>query len=311
MKVQLGSAVMIVAVGAVLASAQERPVRRITLPTLVEAVAFAPDGETLTVWDPGGLSRWNTETGRQVGREPVFAKACERVRALPRADGRVIGVNCRSRILFFDVPTGRALGEWKLPDKETAALFTAAANGSWTAIVMPGATAVVALGELSGGKAGVELRAGSEVEQLSFSADGTRLIVGTSKGLEVREVPGGALQRTVEGPASHAISADGRLIAVVADTGARLIDAGTGDVIRQLEGRVSRLQFGANDTRLVGWTNQRLKVWDVATGAARLTLASDEFVGAAISADGTRLATITLDRRGDSTTSTISVWRLP
>ena len=314
MKSQLWGVMFAVALSSAAASAltqeQERPLRRITLPALVQAVGFAPDGQTLTAWDPAGLSRWVVETGRQVGREPVFAKACERVTVLPRASHGVIGVNCRSRLLFFDVATGRGLGEWKLPEKQTAAIFAAAANGRGTAIVMPGATTIVGLGDLSGGKPGVELQVGAEVEQLSFSADGNRLAVGTSRGVEVREVPGGALLRTLEGYASHAISADGRTIPIVTDAGARLVNAETGETIRNTEGRVSHLQFGPGDALLVGWTNQRLIVWEVASGARRLVLNADEFVAAAISPDGTRLATLSLDRRGDATTSTIAVWRL-
>ena len=301
---------MVVAVGVTLA-AQERPLRRITIPTLITAVGFAPDGQTLTAWDPGGLSRWNAETGRRVGREPVFAKACERAAALPRAANGVIGVNCRSRLLFFDVSTGQPLGEWKLPEKASAATYTAAAGGKAVAIVMPGATGVVELGDLAGQRPGARLQIEGEVEQLLFSASGDRLSVGTAGGVRIYEVPGGALLRTIEGPAAHAISGDGKTVAVVSDRGVRLVEAGTGTEVREMQGRVSHVQFGPSDRLLMGWTNQRLIVWDVATGAQRLVLNTDEFVGAAISPDGERLATISIDRRGEATTSTIATWRLP
>ncbi|CAN5819395.1 hypothetical protein BH24ACI5_BH24ACI5_24690 [soil metagenome] len=295
-----------------LSSAQERPLRRIPVPALITAVAFSPDGETLLAWDPAGWSRWDIASGRQRGREIVFAKACERVLALPRSqDGRVIAAQCRNQLLFFEVATARSLGEGQMPDKQTAAMYTASANGSLAALVMAGATDTVVVGAMADGVAGTALRIGSEVEQLTLSASGTRLTVGTSQGVQVRELPGGTLLRTIEGSAAHALSADGRQVAVLSDRGARLFDADTGHLTRDVEGRVSHLRFSDDGTRLVGWTNQRLILWDVATGAQRLALESDEFVAAAVSPDGQRLVTVSLERRGDRVSSIIGVWRVP
>lgn len=291
--------------------AQERPLRTMTVPTLVTTVAFSPDGETLTAWDPSGFSRWTAANGRLTGREPVFAKACERAPVLPRsANGRVVAANCRNRLVFFEAATAAPLGELALPDKQTAAVYSASANGKAAAIVPAGEIDTIRLGDLTGGTP-AELRIGQEVAQLTFDAAGTRLTVGSWQGVEVREVPGGELLRTLKGQGSHALSADGRLVAIVSGPGATLFDAASGDTIREVEGRVSHLRFGGGASRLVGWTNQRVVVWDVATGAQRLVLTGEEFVDAAISPDGSHLATVTLNRRGERTTSTLAVWRLP
>lgn len=303
---------VLVAAMAAHAGAQERPLRRISIPALVTTAAFSPEGERLLAWDPAGWSGWDAASGRQQKREAVIAKACSRASTFPRSeDGRVVGVHCRNRVLFFEAATGRALGERPLADKQTAAMYTAATSGATTAIVMAGATSTVLVGAMAGGGAATDLRIDGEIEQLTLSADGTRLSVGTPAGVEVRELPGGAPLRTFEGRAAHALAADGRRLAVIADGGAKLFDVETGQMLRQVEGRASHLRFSPDGRLLVGWTNQRLIVWDVASGAQRLALTGDEFVAGAVSPDGTRLATVGLDRRGEQTTSIIAVWQLP
>jgi WD40 repeat protein len=307
--VPLAAALLVAIV--VSAAAQERPVRRIVIPALVTAIAFAPDGETLVAWDPAGWSRWDAASGRQRDREAVIAKTCQRVSVLPRSeDGRVIAAQCRDRLVFFDVATGRALGERRLPEKTTAAVYTASLDGKATAIVMAGATDTVRLGDLAGGTE-TEVKVGSEVEQLLLAANAARLTVGSWRGVEIRETPGGKLLRSLEGQAAHAMSADGKTVAVLGGQGAVLFDAESEERIRDLEGRVSHLRFSPDGRLLVGWTNQRVVVWDGASGAQRLVLTSDEFVSAAVSPDGRQLATVSLERRGEGTSSLIAVWRLP
>ncbi len=150
-----------------------------------------------------------------------------------------------------------------------------------------------------------------EVEDLSLSSSGHRLSIGTIKGVEVRESAGGKSLGTFEGRASHALSSDGRLLAITSDRGAQIFDVETGTRLAEAEGRASSLRFSPDGKRLVGWTNQRVIAWDAATGAQQLVLKSDEFVDASVSPDGTRLVTVSLDRRGEATTSVLAVWRLP
>jgi len=305
-------ATFVTAATAALTAAQEqKPIRRFTVPTLVTTVTFAPDGATITVWDPAGWSSWDAAAGRMRGREPVIGKSCERTSALPRsADGRVVAAQCKDRLFFFDAASGRALGGRQLPEKQTAVTYIASADGSVTAIVLAGATGRVTVGGMSSGPS-TDLQIEGEIEQLSLSSSGHRLTIGTVRGVEVRELPGGKLLRTLEGRASHALSADGRFVAVASDRGAHVFDVESGQRLREIEGRVSSLRFSPDAKRLVGWTNQRVVAWDAASGAQQLVLTSDEFVDASVSADGTRLATVTLDRRGEQTTSVVAVWKLP
>ena len=290
---------------------QGRPVRRITVPTLVIGVAFSPDGQMVTAWDPAGWSRWDARSGRRLGREPVIGKACEGAAVLPRLSGGVVSAHCRGRLLFFDAASARALGERRLPEKQTAALYTASSSGTATAIVMSGATDTVALGPMAGNEPATSVRVGHEIEQLTLSAPGTRLSVGTINSVQVREVPGGTLLQTFEGSAAHALSADGRLLAMVSDRGARLFDTDSGQMLREVDGRVSHVRFSPDAQLVIGWTNQRLFLWNSATGTPLLTLTADELVAAAVSADGLSLVTVSLERRGEGTSSTIEVWQIP
>jgi WD40 repeat protein len=240
----------------------------------------------------------------------VIAKACERASVLPRSeDGRVVAAQCRDRLLFFEVATGRTLGDRRLSEKQTAVVYAASLNGKASALVMAGATDTVHLGGLASGT-DTAVKVGSEIEQLTLDADGSRLTVGSWRGVQIRDAPGDTL-RSLEGQASHAMSADGRTVAVIGGPGARLFDGETGERLHDLEGRVSYLRFSPDGRLLVGWTNQRVIVWDATTGAQRLVLTSDEFSGAAVSPDGRQLATLSLQRRGEGTSSLIAVWRLP
>lgn len=297
---------------AVGASAQEqKPLRRFSIPTLVTTAAFAPDGATITAWDPGGWSSWDAASGNRKGREPVIGKGCERTSALPRsADGRVVAAQCKDRLFFFDAATGRVLGERPVAENQTAAMYTASANGNVVAIVRAGATNTVMLSGIAAGPS-TDLQVDAEVEELSFSSSGHRLSIGTIKGVEIRESPGGKSLRTFEGRASHSLSGDGRLLAVASERGAQIFAVESGERQGTVEGRVSSLRFSPDGKRLIGWTNQRVVVWDAATGAQQLILKSDEFVDASISPDGTRLVTVSLERRGESTSSMLAVWRLP
>ena len=292
---------------------KQRPLRQFNVPTLVTTVTFGPDGALLALWDPAGFSTWDPASGRLKGREPLIARSCERSSVLPRSpDGRVVGAQCRDRLYFFEAATGRTLGDRQLPEKQAAAMYTASADGAVAALVMAGETSKVRVGRLAAGSAApADLNIDGEVEHLSLSSSGNRVTIGTVKGVEVRDLPAGGPLRTLGGRASHALSADGRLLAIASDSGAQLFDADSGQLLREMEGRATSLRFSPDGKRLVGWTNQRVVTWDVASGAQQLVLTSDEFVDASISPDGGRLATVSLDRRGEGTTSIVAVWRLP
>ena len=292
--------------------AQERPTRRFTIPALVTAVAFSPDGKAVVAWDPAGWSTWDGESGRRTGREPVLAKACGRAPTLPRSeDGRTVGASCGGRLILLDVASTRTVGEWKLGDKQTPILFTATPDGSLGAAVIAGATGTVEVSDRSGGKPIAMLTTAEEVEHLAFAPGGKAIATGAITGVRLWSLPDGRETAHVEGGSTFAFSPDGQVVAVARPRGVALADAASGAVRRELQEPSTLLRFSGDGSRLAGLNNQQVVVWDTDSGAERLVLKADEFIGAALSADGLRLVTLSRELRGESVGSTIAIWRVP
>lgn len=276
------------------------------------AVAFSPDGTEIVAWDPAGFSRWNVETGRRTGSEPVFAKACDGTPTLPRSeDGRTIGVNCRGRLHFFDLRTGRPLGAWQIPKDRGVALYAPSPDGRLAAIVMAGTLDVVEIRQLGGDGQDTSIRIDAEVEHLSVAPGASRLGVGTFRSVVVRQLPDGKLLRTIDGRSAHAFDEDGTHIAVETGSGATIVDLQRAAPLRDVDGRVSHLRFGGGGQLLAGWNNQSVFVWDLSSGARRMTVSGEEFVSAALSDDGVRLVTASLERRGGGAAAVLEIWHVP
>lgn len=280
-----------------------------TIPAPVNVIAFAEDGRAVVAWDPAGYSIWNLESGRVARREPVFAKACGRTAALPRSeDGVTVGVNCRGKLLFFEVATGKPLGEWTLGESRASAAFAVAPDGSFAAVVIAGALDTVDILDRTG-TSQVKLKASQELEHVSISADGAHVAAGSSGGLEIWSMPEGRPVATIEGLGPHAFGRDSRSIAVTRGSDVGVHAVADGALIRRLNGTANDVRFGS--THVVGWTNQQVVVWDAEAGAQRLVLKSDQFVTAAASPDGARIATISLELRGDAASSILAIWPMP
>jgi hypothetical protein len=300
------------ALGVAVPAAQERPIRRITIPALITALSFSPDGKSVIAWDPAGWSSWDAESGRRTGREPVLGKACGRVATLPRSeDGRTIGASCDGRVILFDMATTKSTGEWKLGESRTPILFTAAEDGSAAAAVIAGATGTLEVFDRSGGKPIAALTTPEEIEHAAFAPGGRALGTGGITGVRLWSIPGGKEAARVEGGATFAYSPDGKTVAAARPRGAVLVDAGTGAVRRELTGPSTMLRFAGDGSRLAGLNNQQVVVWDADTGGQRLVLKADEFIAVALSPDGLRVATLSRELRGESTGSTIAIWRVP
>ena len=292
--------------------AQERPIRRVTIPALITALAFSPDGTSVVAWDPAGWSSWDAESGRRTGREPVLAKACGRVATLPRSeDGRTIGAGCDGKIVLFDVATTKSVGQWTLGEGRTPILFTAATDGSVAAAVIAGATGTLEVLDRSGGKPVAVLTTPEEVEHAAFALGGKAVGTGGITGVRFWSLPDGKEVARIDGGATFAYSPDGGTAVVARARGAALVDAMTGAVRREVTGPSTMLRFSGDGSRLAGLNNQQVVVWDADTGAQRLVLKAEEFIAVALSPDGLRVATLSRELRGESTGSTIAIWRVP
>ena len=308
----VAAAFALVATIAAFPLAQERPVRRISIPGLITTIAFSPDGKSVIAWDPAGWSSWDAESGRRTGREPVLGKACKRVATLPRSDdGRTIGAICDGRLVMFDVASTASLGDWTPGEKETPIVFTAAPDGALAGIVMAGATGTLKIIDRAGGKPVATLSTPEEVELASFAPAARLVATGGITGVRLWSLPDAKETARIDGGSSHAFSPDGKVIAVARARGAVLADATTGSILRELQGPSTQLRFSGDGGRVAGLNNQQVVVWDSDTGTPRLVLKADEFLSVALSADGLRLLTLSRELRGESTGSTIGIWRVP
>ena len=308
----LAAACCVVALAAVVPEAQERPVRRINIPALITAVAFSPDGKSVIAWDPAGWSSWDAESGRRTGREPVLARACKRVATLPRSeDGRTIGANCDGRLVMFDLATTASLGEWTLGPSETPVVFTASPDGALAGIVIAGLTGTLQVVDRSGGAPIARLTTPEEVELASFASGAKLIATGGITGVRLWSLPDAKETARIDGGSSHAFSPDGQVIAVARSRGAVLADVATGAIRREIQGPSTQLRFSGDGRRVAGLNNQQVVVWDVESGGPRLVVKADEFLAMALSADGLRLLTLSRELRGQSTGSTIAIWRVP
>ena len=291
----------------------DRPIRTTATRALVHLAAFAPDNSAVNGWDSDGYARWDPATNKVLERQPVIAKACGGKRAplLPRSeDGRILGVNCAGKVIFFDMTTAEQRGELTFDPKQTPTIYTQSPAGTVIATVAAGATATIQVVDARNGQR-VVIENQQEVQQLSFSPSGSVLVTGAVDGVRVWQLPEGKLLRTIAGGTFHALSADSQLLAMERGRDVAIVELATGTVTRTLPGTVSQLRFSHDGRLLAGWNNQQLTVWDVATGTVRLTLKASQLVAVALAPDARHLAAVAMELAGGGAQTTIGVWKLP
>ena len=292
----------------------DRPIRTTATRALVHVVAFAPDNVSVTVWDANGFARWNADTNKVLERQPVIAKACGEKRAplLPRSeDGRSVAVSCAGKLVFFDAGSGASRGELKVDPKQMPTVYTASPEGGLIATVAAGATSTINVVDGKSGERRAQIQNEQEVQQMSFSTSGDRLVTGAVDGVRVWQLPDGKLLRTIPGGTFHAISADGQTLAMERGRDVAIVELATGTVKRTLPGSVSQLRFSHDGTLLAGWNNQQLTVWDVAGGSVKLTLKASQLVTVALAPDAKHLAAVAMELAGGAAETSIGVWRIP
>jgi eukaryotic-like serine/threonine-protein kinase len=144
-------------------------------------------------------------------------------------------------------------------------------------------------------------------ESVSFSRDGSRVLIVCSNTAKVLDAATGVESLVLRGHASSvqkaSFSADGSRIVTASDDGtAKVWDASTSAESLTLSGHsasVQRASFNPDGSRILtaGWDNTA-KVWDGRTGALILSLKghSDACFGASFSPDGPRIVTASNDR---------------
>jgi WD40 repeat protein len=277
----------------------------------VQALAFAPDEQTLLLADQGGaLRRYEVSTGR-----PLPAAKLPPLAAVTGAafspGGKTLAFACVAgfnQATVYDTATGKSSFDVKTdalvyalafaPDGQTLAVGTGSVQREG---------AVHLFDAVTGRQRAVLPGHRNHVVSLAFSPDGGTLASGSGdRTVKLWEVTTGQEQRTLDGfPAAVTcvvFTPDGRRLAVASGTTLSVRDADGGGELQQFQtyqrqvagmafspdGRRLATAAGPDDTSRGGG----VKLWDLNTGQELLTLsgATDAAGAIAFSRDGKRLA---------------------
>lgn len=292
----------------------DRPIRTTSTRAPLQQAAFNADNTTLNGWDAYGFARWDPESNKTLDRQPVIAKACEKNKGpvLPRSeDGRTIAANCAGKLVFFDMATGEARGEFTYDPKQIPTIYTQSPNGALMAAVGAGNTSAIQIVDAKSGQRGALIQNEQEVQQMSFSTAGDLLVTGAVDGVRIWRLPEGQLVRKIPGGTFHAITVDAQTLAMERGRDVALIDVASGAVKQTLPGMVTQLRFSQDGSVLAGWNNQQLNVWDVATGKPRLSVKASQLVTVALSNDAKLFAAVAMEYGGGGAQTSVGVWRIP
>jgi eukaryotic-like serine/threonine-protein kinase len=287
-----------------------------------QELALSPDGRFLAAggeWQGQGqpkgaagpkdfsLHLWDAATGAAL---PPLEGHTGRVAALAFSDdGRLLASASRDGTArTWDPAAGKQLQAFEWPDKKPPTGGAVAFEPGGRRLVWA-ADGRVIFWDLATGAAALSYPA--DCRSLAFSPDGRKLAVLSEVGIRVLDAAKGretaALQGNCRGVRSFTFSPDGKRIATAhfLEGRLRVWDAHTGEelvAVRAGEG-MHRVAFSADGRQLIGVGQYRIHVWDAATDPGVCAA----FRGSgllAISADGTRLASVDL---GD----TVHVWDVP
>jgi RNA polymerase sigma factor (sigma-70 family) len=249
--------------------------------SLVNALAFSPDGKTLfTASRNKAIRLWDVATGTERGRLSGKHHGFDRVAFSPDRRTVAVGGWLDGTLHLRDVATGK---EGRMLGKHGQRVRGLAFAPDGKALVSGGEDETAMLWDLAGGK---EIRRfpklGFIPSLFVFSPDGKKLVVGgdTNRGafvggrsFRLLDVATGKLLRKVE--SSHvvhgvAFSPDGRLLASVEDGLIRLWDVAAEKEIRSMQVE-HPLNYGpafSPDGRLLatGGEDSVIHLWETATG---------------------------------------------
>lgn len=248
-------------VNVLLAGTEPQPVR-VAHRSVVEALAFSPDGKTLASGAFQEVTLWDLATGLPARRLTGFA---HRIAALAYSpNGRYLAV-------AGGAPAEE--GEVKLLDATDGRVVTD----------LKGAHSDTVLG-------------------LAFSPDSARLATGSAdRTVKVSELPGGKLLRKFEGHTGYvqdvAWSRDGKVIASAgADPSVKLWDFGRGEQLQTLSGHaapVARVSFLGDGPLIASAAGDgTVRIWNTETGKPVRMISAGGYLSAlAASPDGAFLVT--------------------
>ncbi|MGH3012196.1 MAG: toll/interleukin-1 receptor domain-containing protein [Gaiellaceae bacterium] len=264
----------------------------------VASVAFSPDGELLLTADRNAARLWEVESGRPTGVFPghespvngaAFDEQGEHV-AVARDEGGIeIWSVAREEVV------GRLQGD-SLGDN--AVRFATREGRSW--LLSAGLSGTTHIYDVAEQRRIAAFKLDANAQSVSLSPDGERVVVAYVEGpTRVWDV---ASERQVlslpsQGAWTAAYSSDGQWIVTGDADDARIWDAETGELVRELTGSSSigiiSAAFSPDDTKVAtGGTNGDLRIWDAGSGRELAVLGghSDQATTVAFNEDGTHVA---------------------
>ena len=244
-----------------LVTADKKPVKGAHL-SLVEALAFSPDGKFLASGSYQEVKLWDVQTGAL--RQTVTGFA-DRVVA--------VAFSANSKLLATGGGPPTEDGEVKVVDVATGKVVTDIKNGH-----------------------------SDEVFGVAFSPDGTKLAsCGADKFVKVFEIPSGKFLKAFEGHTHHVLDvgwkADGKVLASAgADNVIKVWDYEKGEQIRTITGhgkQITRLAFIGTTPQIVTCSgDQTVRFWNVDNGGNVRNFGGngDFLYGVGVSPDGSVVA---------------------
>jgi WD40 repeat protein len=231
----------------------------------VQALAFAPDGQTVAaaVWDT--IRQWDAASGQEICQRPQHTAPIMSVRVAP--DSKTVASASRDgTIRLWEAATGREIRKIQWP--RDSGRYEA-----WSVDFSPDGKTLAAAGE-----------------------DSTIRLWDAATGQETRTLRGH------KGPVhsfSVVFSPDGKTLASAADDGTiRLWDAATGQEIRTIQQSADCAVFSP-DGKTLASAGSGLQLWEVATGRLiREFQGGPSWASVVFSPDGRSLASATSQTRG-------------
>lgn len=268
------------------------PAYRFPHPDEVTDIEFSPNGRLLAtgskdrrvrVFDTAhGKESWQIEHNGSV-TDLAFSP-----------DGRLLATACSDKNLrLFDVASRHEVLRFMHDDEVRRVIF--APDGRLLATTSQNSARLI---DSATGQVATQIEHGDEIKNIAFSPDSRLWATAGKKGARVFDVSGNErVKLALNSEATHvAFSPDGRSLATASlDNTVRLLDAGSGKLIRQISHRskVSSIAFNPDGRWLATASNdQSVRVTEINSGATvKELLFNDEVFSVRFSQDGHWLAT--------------------
>jgi beta-lactamase regulating signal transducer with metallopeptidase domain len=241
----------------------------------VDALAISRDGRTLV---SGGYDRvvkiWDLPSGKERFTLAGHLNLVDSVAISP--DGKQIASGEYAKVRLWDAATGRLLKQLTGHDRGLWALAFSPDGGT---LASGGEDGKILVWDVAKGRV-IDTLERSQPDRwraLAFSPDGMTLAAaGFDHGLVLWDVPTWKVRQSLPeedrmGAYALAFTHDGRRLAVSLGRNAKLVDVGTGKVLRTYQdetGSINALAFSPDDATLAA-NGLMIRLWDVATGEER------------------------------------------